>query len=46
VKASEFIEDLRILIQERGDLEVVMDDESSALIEYNDTDGDPVFVVS
>ena len=46
MKASELIADLRTLIQERGDLPVVMDDDSDAMIEYNDDNDEPVFVVS
>jgi hypothetical protein len=44
MKASDFIQDLRRLIDEHGDLDVVVDDDSAALVEFNDDD-DPVFVV-
>lgn len=45
MKASELIADLRTLIQERGDLEVVNAEDESVMIVFNDTDGDAVFVI-
>jgi len=44
MRASELIEDLKILIEERGDLEVVNDENEYVTIEFNDDDG-PVFVI-
>lgn len=44
--ANEMMEVLHALIVEHGDLEVVMDDESTPSVEFNDQDGPPVFVVS
>lgn len=44
--AQDLIEDLQDLVREHGNLEVVLDDESTPSIEFNDEDGPPVFVIS
>lgn len=44
--ATDLIEDLQGLIEEHGNLEVVMDDESTPSVEFNEEDGEPVFVIS
>ena len=43
--ASEVIEKLQELIQKHGNVLVVMDDDSTPSIDYNE-DGDPAFVIS
>lgn len=45
-KASELIEDLKTLIEERGDLEVVNEDNEGVMVEYNNDDEEEVFVIA
>lgn len=48
MNASDLIEDLQGLIDQHGDLEVVMADDSTPAVEFNDDDEDedPVFVIA
>jgi hypothetical protein len=45
-KMSEFIEQCQRLVEEHGDLDVVVTDDSDAYVEFNDDGDDEVFVVS
>ena len=45
--ASEFITKLQDLIDEHGDLEVIVADESEATVEFNDDEAElPVFIIT
>jgi hypothetical protein len=46
ILATELVERLQELIQEHGNLLVIMDDESTPEVEYNEEDGEPAFVIS
>jgi hypothetical protein len=44
--AKDLIEDLQDLLREHGNLQVIMDDESTPSVEFNDDDDPPGFVIS
>lgn len=44
--ATDLIEDLQRLMEQHGNLEVVMDDDLAPAIEFNEEDGPAVFVIS
>ena len=47
MKASEFINDFKILIEEHGDFDVIMIDGTNATIEFNNDPGEePAFIIS
>lgn len=45
MKASELIFDLQTLIEQHGDLDVVLDDEDEISVEHNDDNNEENFVI-
>lgn len=47
MKASQLVDDLQSMIAHYGDIEVVMEDDSSPVVEYyNDSGDEPVLVIA